>query len=106
MNRVPKTSPLVKLLRVIGGADQVDLSIARDVMCGEDRLKELSHSLQDQAWQNLANPFFDLLGAEGHREVTDAYDHLQGELRHFKRCIARIEKAAKGVVRFNERSSR
>ncbi len=106
MDRKAKNSPLVALLRVIGNSDTLDLSIVRDIMQGEGRLKELSHTLQDGAWQKVANPFFDLLGSEGHREVTDNYDNLMGELRHIKQCIARIEKAAKGVVRFNERTNR
>ena len=97
------TSPLVSLLRTIGNADQFDLNCVRDVTRGEQCLKQLSHTMEDSSWQKLANPFFDLLGANSPREVTTAYDNVMGELRYLKSCIAKIEKAAKMTVEFNRR---
>jgi hypothetical protein len=97
------TSPLVNLLRTIGNADMFDLKCVKDVTQGEQSLKNLSTTMEDSSWQKLANPFFDLLGANGHIEVRDSYDKLQGELRYLKQQIARIEKAAKSTVMFNER---
>ena len=97
------TSPLVSLLRVVCETDHRDLADARTIQNGEAALGFLSQSLNSEVWQRISTPFFDLLGANGYREVSEAYELLDGEVRELKQQISRIERAAKSAVAFNHR---